>query len=182
MLGVVPGKATKTAGGQLMKDKARAFAVNAHGSQQYGERPYVYHLDAVASLLNPFGETAVVLGYLHDVVEDTPVTLEQVQAEFGELVASCVALLTDETGVNRRERKARTYAKLAEVSGVLEIALTVKVADRLANVKACVADGKTGLLNMYRSEHGAFRRAAFRVGNCDTLWFELDSLLDGRCQ
>ena len=45
---------------------ARAFAVQAHGGQRYGEHPYVVHLDAVAEHLIPYGELAISLGYLHD--------------------------------------------------------------------------------------------------------------------
>ena len=72
--------------------RARAFAVDAHGEQRYGDQPYVVHLDAVAALLAPFGETAQAIGYLHDVVEDTPVRLQAVREAFGDLVADCVAL------------------------------------------------------------------------------------------
>ena len=60
---------------------------------------------------------------------------------------------------------------------MLELALIVKAADRLANVRACVADGNQRLLEVYRSEHPTFSRAAYRPSLCDTLWAELDSLL-----
>ncbi|MDO3377186.1 HD domain-containing protein [Geoalkalibacter halelectricus] len=160
-----------------MQSTARAFALAAHGNQRYGEHPYAVHLDAVAELLVPFGEDAVTVGFLHDVVEDAAITLDEVRAEFGDAVACCVALLTDEPGEDRKERKAKTYAKLAQVGPELELALTVKAADRLANVRACIADGKADLLEVYRCEHSAFRGAAYRPGRCDRLWQELDTLL-----
>lgn len=160
-----------------MPSTARTFAIAAHGNQRYGEHPYAVHLDAVAELLASFGEDAVRIGYLHDVVEDTEIALDRVRAEFGDVVACCVALLSDEAGENRNERKAKTYAKLARVGPALELALTVKTADRLANVRACIADGKADLLTVYRSEHPAFRGAAYRPGLCDRLWRELDLLL-----
>jgi guanosine-3',5'-bis(diphosphate) 3'-pyrophosphohydrolase len=160
-----------------MLDKARSFAIAAHGDQKYGEQPYAYHLDAVVALLAPFGEQAQIVGYLHDVVEDTEVSEALVQASFGEHVASCVSLLTDEPGVNRKERKAKTYAKLAQVSGPTELALVVKAADRLANVRACVNDRKRSLWEIYRSEHPTFKHAAYRAGLCEPLWSELDLLL-----
>ncbi len=159
------------------EDQARAFAVAAHGAQRYGEHPYAHHLDAVAEIVRPFGESAVVAAYLHDTVEDTQATLDDIESRFGAHVAACVALLTDQPGANRQERKARTYAKLAQVSGVLESALVVKAADRLANVRACVRDGNTRLLGVYRGEHDAFRRAAHRQDLCEPLWSELDTLL-----
>jgi guanosine-3',5'-bis(diphosphate) 3'-pyrophosphohydrolase len=158
-------------------EKARLYAVAAHGNQQYGDRPYSFHLDAVAALAEPYGEDAVVVAYLHDTVEDTDVTLASIEAEFGSRVAACVSLLTDEPGANRKERKARTYAKLAQAKGETELALVVKVADRLANVRACIADRKVSLWRLYQSEQQAFKKAAFRSGQCDPLWSELDRFL-----
>ena len=125
---------------------ARAFAIDAHGGQRYGEHPYVVHLDEVVAILHAFvvapGPELLVIGYLHDVVEDTPVTLTQVGQRFGEGVARCVDLLTDAPGRNRKERKAATYARLAEVppDAPEGRALVVKAADRLANARRCVAD------------------------------------------
>ena len=160
-----------------MIDEARTFAEQAHGQQRYGDHPYVHRLDAVAALLAPYGEEAQAIGYLHDVVEDTNVTEAEVRSRFGELIASCVSLLTDEPGTSRKERKARTYEKLSRVTGPTELALVVKAADRLANVRACVVDGNERLLDVYRSEHTAFKAAAYRTGLCDSMWIELDAAL-----
>lgn len=159
--------------------RARAFALAAHGDQRYGDQPYAIHLDAVAELLVPFGEAAQVIGYLHDVVEDTAVPLDAVRREFGDRVAACVALVTDEPGANRRERKAKTNAKLSSVSGENALALVVKAADRLANLRASACGGPDAKLGMYRREHPAFREAAYRPGLCEELWRELDGILGG---
>ena len=158
-------------------DEARAFALTAHGDQRYGTRPYVFHLDAVAELLSPYGTDAQVIGYLHDVVEDTSVSEIDIRNRFGELVADCVRLLTDCPGSSRTERKVATYARLAQVNGATELALVVKAADRLANVRSCVADQRHRLWEVYRREHPAFRQAAYRHGLCEPLWSELDTLL-----
>lgn len=122
----------------------------------------------------------MVIAYLHDTVEDTDVTVTAIEEEFGALVSSCVDLLTDEAGANRKERKAKTYANLATVRGPNELALVVKAADRLANVRACIADGRESLWRLYREEHPVFRQAAYRIGLCDSLWIELDLLLSER--
>lgn len=160
-----------------MQQKARSFAIKAHRDQKYGEHPYSYHLDQVAEIAKPFGEEAVAIAYLHDTAEDTEVTLADIEKTFGAKIASCVALLTDEPGANRKERKAKTYAKLAAVGGANEVALLVKAADRLANVRACVKDKKLGLWQLYRSEQASLRAAAYRAGLCDPLWSELEALL-----
>jgi (p)ppGpp synthase/HD superfamily hydrolase len=157
--------------------QARLFAVEAHGEQRYGNQPYVVHLDAVAELLTPFGEQAQVVGYLHDVVEDTPVSIDIVRLEFGEQVATCVALVTDEQGPNRRERKAKTNAKLTQVSDENSLALIVKAADRLANLRTSTGGNNDSKLEMYRGEHVAFREAVYRPGLCDDLWQEMDRVL-----
>lgn len=157
---------------------ARSFAVVAHGDQTYGDQPYVFHLDAVVELLASFGEQAQIVGYLHDVVEDTDVQLQTVREEFGDLIADCVALVTDEKGVNRKERKARTNAKLAAVLGERELALIVKAADRLANLRMSARGGAGSKLDMYRQEHVAFRQAVYRPRLCDELWQEMSRLLN----
>lgn len=157
--------------------EARAFAVSAHGEQKYGDHPYSFHLDAVAAIATPYGAEAVAVAYLHDTVEDTDATVAEIESRFGSRVAACVSLLTDESGENRKERKAKTYAKLAVVNGPNELALLVKAADRLANVRACVHDRKRALWELYRSEQATFKSAAYRAGLCDPLWAELDSLL-----
>jgi guanosine-3',5'-bis(diphosphate) 3'-pyrophosphohydrolase len=161
------------------QQQARSFAVEAHADQKYGDHPYSYHLDAVAEFAVPYGEEAVVVAYLHDTAEDTETTIADIEARFGPRIAACVSLLTDESGTNRKERKARTYAKLAGVRGPNELALLVKAADRLANVRACIKDRKNSLWQLYRSEHAMFRASAYRAGLCEPLWTELDQLLGG---
>jgi len=163
---------------------ARTFAVEAHGDQRYGAHPYVVHLDEVYAVLVEHGQAETsghmraVLAYLHDVVEDTAVPLSLIGERFGEPVSQCVDLLTDAPGRNRKERKAATYARLAEVdsTGPRVHALVVKAADRLANVRRCVSDDAR-LLGMYRGEHPTFRNAAFREGLAPSIWAELDRLL-----
>ncbi|MCI5119774.1 MAG: bifunctional (p)ppGpp synthetase/guanosine-3',5'-bis(diphosphate) 3'-pyrophosphohydrolase [Candidatus Electrothrix sp. AUS4] len=160
-----------------MKNKARKFAFQHHGEQKYGEHPYIVHLDAVAALVQVYGETAVVIAYLHDVVEDTDVTLSEVSKGFGLLVADCVAVLTDEPGKDRHERKEQTYRKMAKVVGEREIALVVKAADRLANMRACLADKKEDLLAVYRKEFPVFQQAVYRPGLCEEIWSALAELM-----
>jgi (p)ppGpp synthase/HD superfamily hydrolase len=159
------------------QQQARDFALAAHAEQKYGDHPYSVHLDAVAALVKPFGKEAVVVAYLHDTCEDTKTTIAEIESKFGPKVAACVSLLTDEPGANRKVRKAKTYARLAGVHGVNELALLVKIADRLANVRACVQDRKQLLLQLYRSEQAAFRKAVYRSDLCELLWAELEALL-----
>ena len=78
-------------------------------------------------------------------------------------------------------QQVRAFAVVAhgdqKYGGDHEIALLVKVADRLANVRACVQDRREKLWARYRGEHPAFKAAAYRRGQCEPLWAELESLL-----
>jgi (p)ppGpp synthase/HD superfamily hydrolase len=164
-----------------MLQRAREFAIVAHGDQKYGnDRPYSFHLDAVVKLLEPYGEEAQVLGYLHDIIEDARVDAQTLENEFGVLVATRVALLTDEPGESRQVRKRKTYERLKKVTGEGELSLVVLAADRLANIQACIADGTDGKkkLAMYRGERSAFKSAVYRPGLCDELWHTIDATWD----
>ena len=85
--------------------------------------------------------------------------------------------MTDAPGDSRKERKSKTYARLASVEGDEQLALIVKTADRLANVRACVKDGNQRLLAIYQEEHAVFTTSVHRVNLCDALWIELDKII-----
>lgn len=132
------------------------FAVYAHGDQMYGDKPYYYHLRAVVSTMQAFSiwdKEILAAGYLHDTLEDTEVTKADLVTLFGQSVADMVDACTDGEGKNRAERKARPYSLIPNVPG----AVTVKIADRLANVMANYVEGNDGLLAMYDKEHRKFR-------------------------
>jgi len=138
-------------------ERAMAFAVMTHGDQMYGNKPYYYHLRAVVSTMQAFSiwdKELLAAGYLHDVIEDTPVTGELVGSLFGFKVASIVDACTDGEGKTREERKVRPYRLIPQISG----AVTVKIADRLANVIANLVEGNTKLAQMYAREQEQFSK------------------------
>jgi len=151
--------------------KARMFAEEAHKGQKYGEEPYIVHLDAVAAIVEEYGDVAQTIAYLHDTVEDTEASVEDIRKFFGDTVADSVSMLTDEPGANRKELKANTNFKLAQASGHLGMALVVKAADRLANVREGTKN------DMYRKEHEDFRSAVWRFGVATEIWLEIDETL-----
>lgn len=162
-------------------DQAREFAILAHGDQLYGKSPYITHLDDVATLLHIYGHReAVAAGYLHDILEDTPVGREELEEKFSAELAAIVAFCTDEHGRNRTERKKATYKRMRQQISSdyqwLPTALATKVADRLANVAESI-ENSPDLLTMYRNEFAEFRDVLFRAGTCDSMWEELDRLL-----
>lgn len=164
-------------------EQAREFAIRAHGDQKYsGSEPYVAHLDEVAEVLREFhqsNELTLTLAYLHDVVEDTSVTLEDLADIFNQQVSFGVAFLTDEPGLNRKERKANTHAlRRQQIQNpvnlaVLKMFITVKLADRIANLRRSAG---TPLMKMYLKERDAFRQAYYHPEVDPLMWVEYDRL------
>jgi (p)ppGpp synthase/HD superfamily hydrolase len=169
----------------------KKFAAWAHAGQMYGPHPYTQHLDEVADIASVLADNMVsadvleAVGYLHDVIEETPVTRLFLDEMFGGVKAKAVALLTDPDLPTRREKKAELHRRLKHLDEndvASRAALLVKLADRLANVKACVRNGNSDKLRMYAREHEAFRDAVHREGLCSSevysaLWWELDKHL-----
>lgn len=115
-------------------EEARDFAIKRHGEQLYGNEPYIVHLDHVHEVGLRFGTTIEeqCADYLHDILEDTDCSFEEIWYEFGWYVAHLVFLVTDEDGDNRKERKRRTYPKIRSNSD----AIRLKLRDRIANVES----------------------------------------------
>ncbi len=166
-------------------ESARAFAARAHAAigQTYGEQPYTVHLDSVFATLGRFGADAqsslelLQAAYLHDVVEDCPVNVDEVRDLFGARVAELVWAVTNEDGANRKERQAKTYPKTRSVPG----ATRLKLGDRIANVEACLADGaSSSLFGMYQREHAVFESALRVPGENEDMWEHLDALIARR--
>lgn len=159
---------------------ARDIAMFVHGDQKYGDKMYISHLEEVAEIARPWGEDAVVAAYLHNAIEDTTLDSATIRNLFGPLVAEAVLFVTDPPAANRKARKARSYATLGAIEPMVDppgrLALIVKAADRLANVRACVRDKNEQLLEMYRKEHAAFRAAVFRPHLNDDPIVELDDI------
>jgi (p)ppGpp synthase/HD superfamily hydrolase len=114
-------------------------------------------------LARPFGGDAEAAAYLHDVKEDVAgMSLDALRERFGSEVSEAVDLLSDPPGATRKERKAKAYARLAVTEN--RLALIVKPCDRLANMRACVADGNERLLEVSRSARPIARACAMRSG------------------
>lgn len=127
-----------------IKEKALAFATKAHQSigqkRKYSGEDYIVHPIEVAELVAETGGTdeMIAAAYLHDVVEDTGVSIEEIQTEFGEAVANLVSDLTNvskPSDGNRRTRKALDLKHTAQASNSAQI---IKLADLISNAKSIV--------------------------------------------
>ncbi len=89
-------------------------------------------------------------------------------------VLGLVESVTDEQGANRAERKKRTYPKIAAGG---HRSVTLKLADRIANVEASILGGcGFDFLSMYKAEYADFKKALGEYGHMG-MWCHLDSLL-----
>lgn len=123
-----------------MLDRAIEFATRAHKGQyrKYTHDPYITHPLAVMEIVRGVPghtEEMLVAAVLHDVVEDTDVSLMQIEEEFGNVVSDLVLHLTDistpEDG-NRLKRKRKDAEWYAQGSAQAQ---TIKVADFIDNTR-----------------------------------------------
>lgn len=120
-------------------EKARVFATAAHGAaaqlRKYTHEPYIVHPREVASIVSQHGGTdaQVAAAWLHDVVEDTGVTIETIREEFGTEVADLVGWLTDVSRPEQGNRATRKAIDRAHTAMAPALAQTVKLADLMSN-------------------------------------------------
>jgi GTP diphosphokinase / guanosine-3',5'-bis(diphosphate) 3'-diphosphatase len=121
--------------------KAIDFAVTYHGSQKrHSGDPYFYHPIAVANMLATMklDEASIITAILHDTIEDTEATLEQLTGFFGEEVANLVEGVTKLTQIefqSESDKQAENYRKFLLASSKDIRVLVVKLADRLHNMR-----------------------------------------------
>lgn len=138
--------------------KARKFATRAHKGQfrKYTGEPYIVHPIAVAETVRLHGgsDEMVAAALLHDTIEDTNVTYDDVRKEFGITVAGLVRELTDTSSPsdgNRAVRKEIDRRRLAKASADAQ---TIKLADLIDNTTSIVAHDP-GFAKVYLKEKEA---------------------------
>ncbi len=122
---------------------AAQFAAEKHAQQKRkgaAQEPYINHLIEVANLIAGSSDTLdtelVMAGLLHDTVEDTSVTQEELAQRFGNDVASLVAEVTDDPSLPKEARKVLQVKDAVKKS---PRAQTLKLADKISNLRAILA-------------------------------------------
>lgn len=162
-------------------EMAKMFAAEAHKEPYDGVLPYTYHLSMVVDNLLSFGFTdnhVICAGWLHDVLEDTNRSYNDVKRLFGPDTADLVYAVTNELGKNRKERSVKTYPK---IKGNYE-ATALKLADRIANVEYGAMHGSE-MWRLYYAELPVFEKG-IRVPESEdnilkAMWIRLHRLLEG---
>lgn len=128
-------------------DRAIVFAVHAHaGTERRGKGfPYIVHpMEAMAIVSTMTADQELLAAAaLHDTVEDTDVTVEELRAQFGDRIASLVAQESDQmpTGVSEEESwRARKQAGIDRLASVSREVKMVTLGDKLSNMRAIARD------------------------------------------
>lgn len=162
------------------------LAYNIHNgvNQTYsGIHPYGFHLAMVAGVATQFAHElpsgafyeTMAACWLHDVIEDCRWTYNDVKQATSEVVAEIVYAVTDELGKNRKERKRRTYPKIA----ANRLAVFVKLCDRIANTQfskdsASTSSKSAHMFKGYCEEYPTFKTTLYQHGEYPELWAKAD--------
>ena len=152
-----------------MVEKAFYFAANAHCNQRRrtGE-PYIYHPIAVATIAAQdigLGRTSITCALLHDVVEDTDYTLDDISAQFGEKVSHIIDGLTKLDKVeNAESMQAENFKKIiSSLSYDIRVVL-IKLADRLHNMRTLSSMPPHKQLKIASETSYIYAPLAYRLG------------------
>jgi guanosine-3',5'-bis(diphosphate) 3'-pyrophosphohydrolase len=143
--------------------RAATFAAEKHKTQKRkntAKTPYINHPLEVAHLLaTEAGVTDVVVllsAILHDTIEDTPTTREELERLFGPEVAGVVAEVTDDKNLPKVERKRRQIEHAPSLSLRAKL---VKLADKICNVRDVADDSPEGWPLERRQEYFDWAKA-----------------------
>lgn len=163
-------------------DYALNFAKLAHGTQvrKYTGEPYWHHLVAVAALVSQVRNRSIEMveaALLHDVIEDTDSTGEQVEAEFGMLVRAYVEALTDPPAVKRGPNRAARRQIVCERMLTAPWAVkTIKLADLIDNTSTIVPHDPKFAKSTYLPEKSHLLN--YLLGGDQALWSRARTLAD----
>lgn len=149
--------------------KAFVMAVNAHSAmrRKSGE-PYIYHPIAVARIAAEeigLGTTSIVCALLHDVVEDTDVTLEDIEREFNPKVANIIDGLTKISVVfDTNSPQAENFRKMLLTMADDVRVILIKLCDRLHNMRTLEHMSDRGQLKIASETTFIYAPLAHRLG------------------
>jgi guanosine-3',5'-bis(diphosphate) 3'-pyrophosphohydrolase len=131
---------------RLVSEAAELAARRHNGMARKGrgDEPYINHLAEVANLLAAATDGAdaelVAAGWLHDAIEDTETTREELAQKFSERVAALVVECTDDMSLPKVDRRRRQVVDAPHKSASAKL---IKIADKVSNIGARILDRPT---------------------------------------
>lgn len=131
-----------------MLEISRKFALEMHKGftrPNKTQEPYNVHLEEVATLVEASGGNTdeIAAAWLHDIIEDTSVTLDDIQAKFGSSIADIVKGLTDPPNLHSLPILKQKAIQAKKVSQDSVSVKRVKLADQISNVRSVAVDPPT---------------------------------------
>lgn len=165
-------------------EAAKKYAFDKHNAINHeygGYLPYTYHLELVATIgkkyinLMPEIDRDIVISacYLHDILEDTHVTYNDLSGAFDKELAEIVYALTNSKGRNRKERANDDYYKGIRKT---QYATFVKLCDRIANSLYSCMFGSSQF-DMYKRENQHFKAKLYDAYYAE-MFDDLDALFE----
>jgi len=147
-------------------DKALAYAARKHSNQtrkDTQQTPYIYHpaMCGMYLLYNKYPDNLVVAAILHDTVEDTDATLQEIEQLFGKTVRDLVEYQTEDKSQSWEDRKQ------TQINGILNYpieAVYVKLADKLQNISCTYKDMQAGEKPFANMNRGYDKQKWYFVG------------------
>lgn len=166
--------------------QARLFAIELHQRidqrRKYSNQPYDVHLKAVADIVSTVSadQEMIAAAWLHDTVEDTPATIEDIGREFGPCVAKLVEELTDISRPGDGNRGVRKGIDLRHSAQASIRGKTIKLADIIDNsrditrhdpkfARVFIKEARALLEVLQEADAALYRRTESVLQECDVL-------------
>lgn len=160
--------------------RAIEFAADRHSNQKrkdVEQSPYINHPIAVAAVLAVEGgvedEALLLAAVLHDTVEDTKTSIEEIRDRFGAEVAGLVSEVTDDKSLPKMERK-RLQVEHSPLASAR--AMQLKIADKICNLRDLASNSPVGWSTQRKLEYVAWAHDV--VDGCRGVNPRLDAVFD----
>jgi (p)ppGpp synthase/HD superfamily hydrolase len=159
-----------------LRDDAVRFLIDAYAGVNVRSGKGLPHAQAVADVLRRTGsdEHTELVGLLHDVVEDTPRTVDDVREAFGEAIAAMVGALTEDTTIRRYAQRKRALRSSIAAAG--SPVVDVAIADKIATLRHALITGSP-LSDRKLRHYRTTLQLALAASLATALCFQLQDLL-----
>ena len=159
-----------------LRDDAVRFLIDAYAGVNVRSGKGLPHAQAVADVLRRTGsdEHTELVGLLHDVVEDTPRTVDDVREDFGATIATMVGSLTEDPTIRRYAQRKRALRSTIAAAG--SPVVDVAIADKIATLRHARLTGLPVSDRKLR-HYGTTLQLALAAGLATGLCLQLEALL-----